>query len=560
MTKDIMDKVRSTPRPDWPVADKEQNGIGSFIGLYGGEHIAATEFVIGATLVQYGCTASDILIGLFIGNFLAVLCFTFFCAKIAADTRLTLYSYLGRIFGKRLQKIYNIVLGLGLAALAAAGISISGTAVRRVFNVPIQHNWYPTSIKFVLIVIAIGTVITLIVAKGFEGVSKFATTCVPWMIALFFVGLLITLPQLIEAAGAEAIHSPADFLKLLNSYVWNGESETGQKLGVFHVIGFAWTCNLAWHIGLNDMPMLRYAKDYRYGYASAVGMYIGHFCAWIIAGVFGAAASIILSTPLTLLDPGEVTFTLLGYTGLIAVIVAGWTTANPTIYRIVLSFNVVFNKISQKCMTYIMGVIITIAACFPFVQKADAILVYLGMAVEGAGVICVTEHFVFPKIGYTRYWNEYKKQSVNRAAAAAWGISILFSFSLVFTGVIHRNLILLPTFILTMALYILFAGIEGAKESYSEEEKEAEEYRAELQKYANEMHQDDVPFTVTGGARVLRITALVILGIFVAGGILCGTGRLELEVYKILSLILSLAYFICNGTALVISLRKTTIA
>lgn len=560
MTKNIMDRVRSTPRPDWPVADKEQNGIGSFIGLYGGEHIAATEFVIGATLVQYGCTASDILIGLFIGNLLAVLCFTFFCAKIATDTRLSLYSYLGRIFGNKLQKVYNIVLGLGLAALAAAGISISGTAVRRVFNVPIQLNWYPTSIKFVLIVIVIGTVITLIVAKGFEGVSKFATTCVPWMIGLFFVGLLITLPQLIEATGEGGIHSPSDFLNLLNTHVWNGKSETGQNLGVFHVIGFAWTCNLAWHIGLNDMPMLRYAKNYKYGYASAVGMYIGHFCAWIIAGVFGATAAIILNTPLTLLDSGEVTFTLLGYTGLVAVIIAGWTTANPTIYRIVLSFNVVFNKISQKSMTYIIGVIITIAACFPYVQKADAILVYLGMAVEGAGVICITEHFIFPKIGYTRYWNEYKKQDVNWAAAAAWGISIIFSFSLVLTGIIHRNLILLPTFVLTMVLYLVFAGMAGAKEKYAEEEKEAEEYRAELQKYANEMHQDDVPFTVTGIAKILKAVAFVILGVFLICGILCGMGIVDLEIYKTLSLILSLAYFGCNGTALVISLKKTTIA
>ena len=92
MSQNAMDRVRATPRCDWPVADKEQSGIGSFIGLYGGEHIAATEFVIGATLVQYGCTASDILIGLFIGNLLAVLSFTFFCAKIATDTRLSLYS------------------------------------------------------------------------------------------------------------------------------------------------------------------------------------------------------------------------------------------------------------------------------------------------------------------------------------------------------------------------------------------------------------------------------------------------------------------------------------
>lgn len=559
MEQKIMDRVKATPRCDWPVADKEQNGIGSFIGLYGGEHIAATEFVIGATLVQYGCTASDIIIGLFIGNLLAVLSFTFFCAKIATDTRQTLYSYLGSILGGKLQKIYNIVLGLGLSALAAAGISISATAIRRIMDVPIQLNWYPTSIRFVFIVLILGTVITLIVAKGFEGVSKFATTCVPWMISLFFVGLLITLPQLIEATGAGDIHSPSDFLNLLNTYVWNGQSESGQRLGILHVIGFAWTCNLAWHIGLNDMPMLRYAKNYKYGYASAVGMYIGHFFAWIIAGIFGATAAIILNTPLTKLDPGEVTFTLLGYTGLVAVIVAGWTTANPTIYRIVLSFNVVFNKISQKRMTYIMGIIITIAACFPFVQKADAILVYLGMAVEGVGVICITEHFIFPKIGYTRYWSEYRKQAFNPAAAITWGCSILFSFGLVFSGIIHRNLILLPTFIVSMILYIVLAGAMGAKQKYSEEEKEEEEYRSELLKYANEKHQDDVPFTLTSTARKLRIAAFVLLGIFIVTGILCGAGHIPQELYKNVSLLTTLTYFICNGTALVLSLKNTKI-
>ena len=84
-------------------------------------------------------------------------------------------------------------------------------------------------------------------------------------------------------------------------------------------------------------------------------------------------------------------------------------------------------------MTYIMGTIITVAACFPCVQKADAILVYLGMAVEGAGVICICEHFLFPHIGFTRYWNEYRHQDFNTPAAIAWGVSIIFSFGLVFT-------------------------------------------------------------------------------------------------------------------------------
>lgn len=86
----IMQRVKNTPRCDWPVADRELAGAGKFVGLYGGEHIAATEFVIGATLVQYGCSATDILIGLAIGNLLATLCFALLCAPIATESRLSL--------------------------------------------------------------------------------------------------------------------------------------------------------------------------------------------------------------------------------------------------------------------------------------------------------------------------------------------------------------------------------------------------------------------------------------------------------------------------------------
>ncbi len=102
----------------------------------------------GATLVQYGCSATDIIIGLAIGNILATLTFALLCATIAVDTRLTLYTYLQRILGPKMQTVYNLVWGIGFSALAAAGIGISATAIRRVFQVPIQLNWYPTSIKF----------------------------------------------------------------------------------------------------------------------------------------------------------------------------------------------------------------------------------------------------------------------------------------------------------------------------------------------------------------------------------------------------------------------------
>ena len=78
--------------------DKLQSG-GRFAGLFAGEHVAATEFVIGAFFVLHGVTARDLFVGLLSGNLLAVLSWTFICAPIAVRTRLTLYWYLRKIAG-----------------------------------------------------------------------------------------------------------------------------------------------------------------------------------------------------------------------------------------------------------------------------------------------------------------------------------------------------------------------------------------------------------------------------------------------------------------------------
>lgn len=553
----IMERVKATPKCDWPVADREQSGVGNFIGLYGGEHIAATEFVIGATLVQYGCSAADILIGLAIGNILAVLTFTFLCATIATDTRLTLYSYLNRILGPKMQKVYNLVWGIGFSALGAAGICISATAIRRVLNVPIQQKWYPTSIKFVLIVIVLGTVITIIAAKGFEAVAKFASTCVPWMISLFFLGIVVVLPQLLEATGFGSIHSASDLLRLLNEHVWVAQPvEDGQQLGIIHVIGFAWTCNVAWHFALNDMSLLRFAKKYQYGLTSAVGMFIGHFFAWLSAGIMGATASILLSTPLGALDSGEVTYAVLGYSGLLAVIIAGWTTANPTFYRVTLSMNAIFKKFSHKQVTYICGFFITMAACFPVVQRAADILTFLGLAVEGVGAICITEHYIFPKIGYTRYWNLYRKKDINWAATLSWGISILFVIIMILTRPIHQNFWFIPNYLISAVAYIILAGFMGARKKYPEEEAEEMEYEEALQNYVNSMQPETEDIPVPATAKVLRGAAFADLAVMIVLGIICSAGNMELELFKMIAFACSIIYFVCNGASMLVTYRK----
>ena len=83
-----------------PVPEDKLQSPFKFAGLFAGEHVAATEFVIGAFFVLHGVGARDLVAGLIVGNVLAVLSWALICAPIAAKTRLTLYWRL-RAIGSR---------------------------------------------------------------------------------------------------------------------------------------------------------------------------------------------------------------------------------------------------------------------------------------------------------------------------------------------------------------------------------------------------------------------------------------------------------------------------
>lgn len=270
----------------------------------------------------------------------------------------------------------------------------------------------------------------------------------------------------------------------------------------------------------------------------------------------GATASILLNTPLSALDSGEVTFAVLGYSGLLGVIIAGWTTANPTFYRVTLALNAIFKKLSHKQVTYIAGALITLAACFPVVQRASDILTFLGLAVEGVGAICITEHYIFPKIGYTRYWNLYRKKDVNWAATFSWGISILFVIAMIITKPIHQNFWFIPNYIISMVSYIILAGFMGARKKYPQQEAEEMEYQKTLQDYVNSLQPEETETPVPAAAKILRGIAFTDLAVMVGLGIVCSMGRLDLELFKMIAFANSLIYFLCNGAAMVMTYRN----
>ena len=149
------------------------------------------------------------------------------------------------------------------------------------------------------------------------------------------------------------------------------------------------------------MAVLRYAPRAFNGLYSAYGMYLRHFLAWICAGVMGAAAALILQRELPELDAGEVAFQALGFSGILAVIIAGWATSNPTLYRAGLALQAITPGWPRWKVTLLTGIATTIVACFPFVfTKLLSFVALFGILLSPVGAIVFVEHWLFPRIGF----------------------------------------------------------------------------------------------------------------------------------------------------------------
>ena len=281
---DRLDAINEFDRE--PVSKDKLQGSGNFAGLYAGEHVAGTEFVIGPLFVAHGVAAGDLIFGLLIGNLLAVLSWAFICAPIATRTRLNMYWQLRKITGPYLLVIYNIVNALMFCFLAGSMIAVAATAVGIPFNMPMPglNDMYPNSFEWVVVVLSVGTVVTLLAILGFKQIARFSKIAAPWMFLVFVACGIAVLPQL-------GVNSVGDFWRVANETIWTGVPQEGQsKFTFWHVMFFAWFCNMAMHIGMADMTILRYAKKWQYGFFSAFGMYLGHFVAWIASGILVALA------------------------------------------------------------------------------------------------------------------------------------------------------------------------------------------------------------------------------------------------------------------------------
>ena len=436
-----------------PVPKHALKGGNKFWGMYAGEHAAGTEFMIGPLFLLNGVSLQNIVLGLLVGNLLAVLSWRYLCAPIAAKARLTLYNHLERIAGKGLVKIYNLANGILFCFLAGAMITVSATAVGIPFDMPMPSlgDWLPNSTSFVLIVLGVGAVIAVVASLGYETVAKFANIASPWMVLVFLACGLVALKQLgvSDMSGLEKVWSESILV------AQDGSSES--TMGFWSVMFFAWFCNAAMHVGMADLSVFRFAKKASYGWASSAGMYVGHFMAWIAAALMLAAQ--IKMTGDTNPVPGPMANNVVGLAGIICVIVAGWTTANPTIYRAGLAFQAMIPGSSRFWATLVAGMIATVAGIFPaFAWKLLTFVGLYGTILAPMGAIIFFDWYFHRKGDAANLLNAAPAKSFNLAVLFAWLIPVGIALYFIQTQGIAAWYFPLPCWVACGILFLIFSG------------------------------------------------------------------------------------------------------
>jgi purine-cytosine permease-like protein len=217
---------------------------------------------------------------------------------------------------------------------------------------------------------------------------------------------------------------------------------------------FAWFCNMAMHIGMSDLSVLRFAKKSWYAVASGAGMFLGHYLAWLAAAIL-YAFQLHQDPSNTKVLPGPLAYQAAGLTGIICVIIAGWTTANPTIYRAGLAFQAIMPKASRFWITLITGGVATVTGMFPAItmRLLDFVALY-GLLLMPMGAVIFVDFWLIRKFGLQSSYAEYSGAAFNWAASAAWLVTLAVAWALVKYAGLQIYFVSLPGWFVAAVLYV----------------------------------------------------------------------------------------------------------
>jgi len=434
-----------------PVPRSAWKASWAFVGMYAGEHTAGTEFLIGPMFLLGSVGFGELVVALLLGNALAVFAWRWMVAEVATRDHLTFYFQLERIAGPGFTKWFALVNGLLFCATGGSMITVSATAVGVPLGIdmPGMSDVYATNLPFIILVITLGTVMTVVASRGYDAVSRFSDLAAPPLVLGFCLCGISSLLQL-------KVYSYSGFLEeWATATTFIQQKETGaEPMSFLKVLLFGFCCNAAAHLGMSDLSIFRYAQQPSAGWASAAGMFLGHYVAWISAAIM--LVNQIKQREDCIPVPGVMAYESIGSLGVVAVLVAGWTTANPNIYRAGLAFDSMWpGRYSTQFLTLVAGGTATFAGLFPIL--AYRVLTFTGLfgtTVAPIGGIIFADCFLAHRIDVQRFPAEARQCAVNHNVLYAWLLCAVPAIYLIVVCGWFAAYFPLPCWLLTMLLYL----------------------------------------------------------------------------------------------------------
>jgi NCS1 family nucleobase:cation symporter-1 len=222
---------------------------------------------------------------------------------------------------------------------------------------------------------------------------------------------------------------------------------------------FAWFCNAAMHLGMSDLSILRFARKPSCGWATAGGMFLGHYIAWICAALLLVYWVRVKGVdPAVGAAPGPMVDDAVGMAGLVCVVVAGWTTANPTIYRAGLAFQGLLPRLSRVQATVVAGAVCTLASIFPAtaMKLLDFVGIY-GTILAPVGAVIAVEHVAARSTARGSARAADAGPAFNTAFLIAWTVPVAVALWLYAARGVAPFFLPLPAWIASGLLYALLS-------------------------------------------------------------------------------------------------------
>ena len=192
-------------------------------------------------------------------------------------------------------------------------------------------------------------------------------------------------------------------------------------------------------------------------------MFLGHYVAWICAALLLVyCVRVHCIDPSKGKDPGTMVNDAVGWAGLACVVIAGWTTANPTIYRAGLAFQGMVPSMPRQAATLLAGSVCIAAGIFPaFAINLLSFVGIYGTVLAPVGAIIIVDHFFAERLGISRAPAVSLGMNFNGVVVLSWLLHVGVAMGLHFGLDVFASYLPLPSAIACGVLYAVLSQMQS---------------------------------------------------------------------------------------------------